>query len=251
MYRMAECTFGDTVPLTSTVRAGGPCVIVAPLPRETVHPWGTLPQGNISILGNVDVPFKEHLVPQNALCIPQGSTDPCGSTVHPGGGGCTSRRTVYRQNKLQEGSSRQRFFTNDLKLQRIPTHLNSVLFVHYHYSLFCSLGSALFLSFYSISIIILFIIFCTECYNEIFLVQLNFMAFLRYWKFYIFCSVALAAPSQGLAGWWEKQIHFCMFQVNACLCAILILASTPLILLGVHCLALITDLTADHVTKSS
>lgn len=138
---------------------------------------------------------------------------------------CTSRRTVHRQNKLQEGSSRQRFFTNDLKLQRIPTHLNSVLFVHYHYFLFCSLGSALFLSFYSISIIILLIIFCTECYNEIFLVQLNFMAFLRYWKFYIFCSVVLASPSQGLAGWWEKQIHFCMFQVNACLCAILRLYS--------------------------
>lgn len=162
---MAECTFGDTVPLRSTVRAGGTCLSLAPLPRETVYPWGIIPQGNICTLGNVDVPSKSIWYPRMHSVYHRGALTPVVAPCTLGEGcACTSRRTVHRQNKLQEGSSRQRFFTNDLKLQRIPTHLNSVLFVHYHYLLFCSLGSALFPSFYSISIIIIIlIIFCTEC----------------------------------------------------------------------------------------
>lgn len=172
MYRVAKCTFGDTTSEEHCVCRG------------------------------------EDIKCASSTCLP------CGSTVSLRGNMCTVEACCMylwlhcvpleiscKKVHVVRGFSQMISSFSETQ----PIWTVSYLCITITFFVFCfvfpSLSSAHFSSFCSISIIILLIIFCTECYNEIFLVQLNYMAFLRYWKFYIFCSVGSASPSQGRRGW--------------------------------------------------
>lgn len=103
VYRVTECTFGDTTS-ESTVQAG---------------------ERNVKVCLWLLFVLKKQ-------CILRGSR-----STSEGRCVCLQLYSVLLEISCKKVHAvRGFFFTNDLKLQRNPTHLNSVLFVHYHY-FFC------------------------------------------------------------------------------------------------------------------